>query len=195
MESFERKRLDHLIQAENIQRKFETKMTNNETSEFNVATRNFRKVQTQLEKENNFAFLDEGWKQEKEKIEEKQNLNQTRRDLDRVCAAANKETMARGQQERTEQEAARQEERERRLVWEEEQRARLEEEKFRVVRGQAEYHGQISQQRGQNSLLRARREENEESLCDQVRRNQKYFLEIDERETRQPLDKAHSFRK
>ena len=86
LESFERNRLDHLIQAEDIQRKYETKMTNNETCEFNMSTRNFRKIQTQLERENNFAFLDEGWRQEKEKIQEKLNLNQTRRETDRICA-------------------------------------------------------------------------------------------------------------
>ena len=195
LESFERKRLDHLIQAENIQRKFVSKMTNNENSEFNAATRNFRKVQTQLERENNFVFLDEGWRQEKEKIEEKLDLNQTRRELNLRCAAANKEKMANREEERTQREAARLGERERRLVWEEEYRAQLEEEKSRKLSQQAEYHSQISLQRGQNSLLRTRREEYDESLCDQVRRNQKYLQEIDERETRDPLDKTHSFRK
>ena len=193
-ESFERKRLDHLIQAENIQRKFETKMTNKETCEFNAATRNFRKVQTQLERENNFVFLDEGWRQEKEKIQEKLDLNQTRRELNRSCAAVNKEKMASSEEERTQREAARLGEREQRLVWEKEYRAQLEEEKSRKLSQQAEYHSQISQQRGQNSLLRTRRDEYDESLCDQVRRNQKYLEEIDERETREPLDKAHSFR-
>ena len=61
-------------------------MSNNENCEFNVATKNFRKIQTQLERENNFVFLEEGWRQEKEKIQEKLNLNQTRRETERSCA-------------------------------------------------------------------------------------------------------------
>ena len=103
--------------------------------------------------------------------------------------------MAGSEEEETRREAARQTDRQRRLDWEEEHRAQLEQEKSRRTSQQAEYHRQISQQRGQNSLLKARREEEDQSLCDQVRRNQKYFQEIDERETREPLDKAHSFRK
>ena len=95
-------------------------MTNNETCEFNAATRDFRKVQIQLERENNFVFLDEGWRQEKEKIQEKLDLNQTRRELNRSCAAANKEKMATSEEERTQREAARLGEREQRLVWEKE---------------------------------------------------------------------------
>ena len=89
--------------------------------------------------------------------------------------------MASSEEERSQGEAARHEERERRLVWEAEYRAELEEEKSRKLSQQAEYHSQISQQRGQNSLLRTRRDEYDESLCDQVRRNQKYledFLEF-----------------
>ena len=103
--------------------------------------------------------------------------------------------MAGSEEEKTRHEEAKQTDRQRRLDWEEEHRAELEEEKWRRASQQAEYHSQISQQRGQNSLLRTRREDYDQSLCDQVRRNQKYLQEIDERETREPLDKAHSFRK
>ena len=109
--------------------------------------------------------------------------------------SANKEKMAGSEEEKTRREAAKQTDQQRRLDWEEEHRAELEEEKWRRASQQAEYHSQISQQRGQNSLLRTRREDYDQSLCDQVRGNQKYLQEIDERETREPLDKAHSFRK
>ena len=103
--------------------------------------------------------------------------------------------MASSEEEKTQLEATKQADLQGRLDWEGKLRAELEEEKSRRRREQAEYHSQVSQQRGQNCSLTARREEYEQSLFDQVRRNQKYLQEIDERETRQPLDKAHFFRK
>ena len=53
-------------------------MSNNEKSDFSEATNNFRKVRNQLDKDNDFFFLEEGWWQEKEKIEDKLNLNKKR---------------------------------------------------------------------------------------------------------------------
>ena len=194
LESVERKRLDHLIQAENIQRQFATKLSHSETCEFSSAARKLRAVQTEVEREKNFVFLDEGWRQEKEKIQEKLDLTQTRREVERRCAAANQEAMARSEEERREREAVRLQERERRLGWEEEYRAGLEQENRRRLSRQAEYRSQISDQLQQNRLLTARREEDDQSLADQVRGHEKYLQEIDKRETRQPLDKHHSFR-
>ena len=92
-EALERKRLEHLLQAENIQRKYETKSSNSEQSEFTVATKNFRDVRKALERESDFTFLEEEWRLEKEKIKDKLNLNQRRKEINENCASFNREIM------------------------------------------------------------------------------------------------------
>ena len=66
LESVERKRLDHLIQAENIQREFSTKLSHSENCEFSSASRKLRWFQTELERAENSVFLTEGWRGERE---------------------------------------------------------------------------------------------------------------------------------
>ena len=194
LESVERKRLDHLIQAENIQREFSTKLSHSENCEFSSASRKLRWVQSELERAENSVFLTEGWRGEREKIQEKLDLSQTRRDLARSCAAANRGAMGRSEEERTERRAVGLQEVERRLGCQEQYRAGLDQENSSRRSHQAQYRSQISEQRAHNSLLTTRRREYDQALEDTVRRNQKYLQEIDERETQQPLDKPHPFR-
>ena len=195
LECLERKRLDHLLQAENIQRKFETKMSNNEKSDFSEATNNFRKVRNQLDKDNDFFFLEEGWRQEKEKIEDKLNLNKKRKEINVNCSNLNKEMMTNVEIARGQHEAEKVKEVERRLDWEAAYRRELEDDKSRRLSEQAQYHRQITDQRAHNTQFRNRDNEYNEILCEHVRKYQKYLQEIDDREGRDPLDRVHSLRK
>ena len=170
-------------------------MSNNEKSDFSEATNNFRKVRNQLDKDNDFFFLEEGWRQEKEKIEDKLNLNKKRKEINVNCSNLNKEMMTNVEIARTQHEAEKVKEVERRLDWEAAYRRELEDDKSRRLSEQAQYHRQITDQRAHNTQFRNRDSEYNETLCEHVRKYQKYLQEIDDREGRDPLDRVHSLRK
>ena len=195
LEALERKRLDHLLQAENIQRKYETEMSNSEKFDFSLAANNFRKIRTELNRDDNFAFLSEGWRLEKEKIEDKLNLKQKRKEINENCAKVNKEIMSSLDLGKNLGLTEKLREAERRLLWEKDYAKQLEEEKCRKQSGQVEYHSQISEQENQNSSYKKRAENYNDRLEEEMRRRYKHLQEIDDRETLQPIDRVHSLRK
>ena len=195
LECSERKRLDHLLKAENIQRKFETKMSSSDKSDFSVATNNFRRIQNELSRDENFSFLEEGWRLEKEKIEDKLNLKQKRKEINENCAKVNKEIMSSLEVGKNLSKIEKLREAERRLIWEKEYTKQMEEEKSRKQSEQVEYHSQISEQQSQNTSFKNIKENYNETLGQELRRRYKYLQEIDDREILEPIDRVHSLRK
>ena len=195
LECSERKRLDHLLKAENIQRKFETKMSSSDKSDFSVATNNFRRIQNELSRDENFSFLEEGWRLEKEKIEDKLNFKQKRKEINENCAKVNKEIMSSLEVGKNLSKIEKLREAERRLIWEKEYTKQMEEEKSRKQSEQVEYHSQISEQQSQNTSFKNIKENYNETLGQELRRRYKYLQEIDDREILEPIDRVHSLRK
>ena len=194
LESMERKRLEDLSLAQKMENVRKTNYLGSKVDDYIVANDSFKKVQHELLKNSNFAFLDEGWRLEKEKIIENNNKTESRKQANMDCSTFNQALKSELEESKKRAELAKESELRERGVIEIQIKQDLAREASEKSNKQQNYRHDIEQQILRNAQFRKSRKNYANEQLAQIKNYQSHLDQVDRKESENPIDKTNPFR-
>ena len=190
-EWLERNRLRGLLEAEKQEMNVKKTLRRADEDNFKDAKLQFGNVMREDSKNNNFSFLDEGWKIEKEKITDANNHQANRKQLYKDCANFNKNLMKEQSDNIVKEQNSKQTEIRDRLSWESQHKKDLDMMKVEKKDKQDTYFNQINNQLAQNRQFKTSRDNYDNDHLQHIFKHRQYLKEIDLRESQNPIDNVN----
>ena len=194
MESIERKRLEDVSLAQKLENIRKTDLLRSKVDDYKGANDSFKKVQYELMKKSNFSFLDEGWRMEKQKIIESNNMTEIKKKSTMECSAFNEKIKSDLEEIKNREEMVKESELRERSVMENQVKQDLAREEIEKRSKQQNYRNDIEQQILRNAQTRKARENYLNEHLAQIKNYQTNLDLIDRKESENPIDKSNPFR-
>ena len=192
-EKIERERLENICKAEQIEIKYMKGSKQKLNDNFISASEYIRNIQKSDSKRDNFSFLDDGWKMEKDKIQETNNTSEHRKQINLDCAEFNLAKLAEIQKINAKDQDIKGTELKDRLMWEAQLKSDLDQTKIDVKKKQDSYFSDISKQVQQTKNYQDLNQKYQEKQLQNLRNYQKHLISVDLRETQIPIDHRNPF--
>ena len=192
-EKIERERLENICRAEQIEVKNLKSCKQQMNDNFISASEYIWNLQKSDSKRENISFLDDGWRIEKDKIQETNKTSASRKQINLDCAEFNLAKLAKIQENITKDQELKEKELKDRLSWESQLKTDIDQRKIDVKKRQETYFSDISKQVLQTRNYQDLNQKHQEKQLENLRNYQKHLISVDIRETQIPVDRRNPF--
>ena len=193
-EKEERNRIVSLLEAKKHQNAYEQKEMLNEIINFKISRNNFKSVRNDITKDDDFAYLDNGWRLEETKAKEREIEKSRRSQINIDCFQSVKQQIAKNHSEKLEENEQKIAEIQSRHKWEKDHSELINNEKISEMQKKGYYRDAIQTQIRSDQKKIEFDKHSEDEQCAAIRKEWKRFAEVDRKESEEPISKVHPSR-
>ena len=190
----ERNKLINLLDAEKQQMIYQKNEMFDDITNFKLGKKNFKSILDNTEKTDDYAFLDEGWQLDDQKIRNEDHEHIRGKQLNASTFNAIQNQMAEHDSEKKKAKETEHLEIQDRLVWEKEHKNLLAVEKSKEQQKKETYRRAVEEQLRSNCIKKEILKLTEEEECAKMLNRWKMMNEVDEKEAANPIDSWHPSR-